>query len=225
MFDIDNIDSSDNSKKDHLPIMVDLPSEDELSDLYPVVHPNDRELVHLFGLNFEKGPWIAGGAVLQWYLGQPVDKHDIDVFYQTTEQADEAVERMLNLNTWAYSKKYLQQLCKTENATTFTYHQTIFQFIRMPNPSIESLLLSFDITVCQIATDGKQFYFVDKERTVSDIENRRISIVKQRPNNLKRLIKYWVYGYTPTNDSINKIKTNKSLDIDYSYNGFDYDFC
>ena len=47
---------------------------------FPTINEDDSEAATLIWPDIQRGPWIAGGACLRWYQGQPVGENDIDVF-------------------------------------------------------------------------------------------------------------------------------------------------
>ena len=79
------------------------------------------------------------------------------------------------------------------------------QFYETPQAIIDD----FDITVCQIVTDGKQVW--TGERFARDVAERRLRFHKLSPGSAKRLVKYWVYGYQPSDAEIDMINTAPNL--------------
>ena len=67
----------------------------------------------------------------------------------------------------------------------------------------------FDLTVCQIATDGKQLW--TGEHFARDVADRRLRFHKLGPNSAKRLVKYWIYGYQPTDTEIARVNSAPNL--------------
>jgi len=67
----------------------------------------------------------------------------------------------------------------------------------------ESIIDDFDITVCQIATDGKRIW--TSEHFARDVAHKRLRFNKLSAGSAKRLVKYWVYGYEPTELELNTI--------------------
>lgn len=176
---------------------------------------SDKEIVELLAPNIKNGPWIAGGACLQWYHKKPVGDHDIDVFFKSKEQLNKCFKR--------FNRDFIYE---SEDAITISYnygtiynnfqHYTI-QFIkRRFYENVTELLDNFDITVCQIASDGKDMIY--GKTTLSDIENKRLVINKPYTKNApKRLAKYWVLGYNPEPGVVTEIINDDSLNFD----GFD----
>ena len=145
------------------------------------------------------GPWIAGGATLAWFKGHAVGESDIDVFCRDVQQKDELEQRLIGFGA--------QATFRSNNAVTFTYSsknggmdaQTwkIQLITREYYNSLEEVIDAFDISVCQIGTDGIQFVFGDQ--TLEDINSRVLRMSDPpRAGALKRYCKYVAYGYRPT---------------------------
>lgn len=191
--------------------------------VFPCVHPSDTYPVSLIKPNMESGPWIAGGAALSWYNNQPVDS-DIDVFCSSEQQANEVVDRLYNINkSLDLSRDSIplessSQIYQSPNARTFRVYnhdhsastswaiQVIFKRFFS---SLQDAINSFDITVCQIGTDGYRFVLGDC--TARHIKQKKLHFVEPlRPDTVKRLVKYWSYGYEPDPNLIDKIVAAKT---------------
>lgn len=175
---------------------------------YPTVNFADLEPVNVIDLNEkEQGPWIAGGACLRWYQGLPVGGSDIDVFCKSPKQATDVMDR---IRAWGrYHKK-----AETANATTFEYWDQrnegrwVIQVItkRFFN-NMQEILDNFDISVCQIATDGEQWLL--GPTTAKDIREKNLRMTMPlHPDAAKRLTKYWIYGYRPVDGLLSAIQDN-----------------
>lgn len=138
------------------------------------------------------GPWIAGGAALKWYTDSPVNLSDIDVFFRDSGQHQKLFDALTSNSSWTLKMR-------TRNASTWNNRNTnhVIQLIEKEFfEDIQSLLDSFDITVCQIATDGERFYASDQ--TYEDIQNRSLRMhLPLQPNAIRRYFKYVAYGYRP----------------------------
>jgi len=175
------------------------------SDLYPCVHPDDVEPVDLIQPDIDFGPWIAGGAALQWYQKQPVGLGDIDVFCRNEQQATELLDRLSRESDCIV--RY-----RTENAVTIEMRCTNpkqpdwrIQVIRARYyESVESVIDNFDITVCQIGTAGREWILGDS--TALDLKHRVLRMIPPlREGAVKRLLKYWTYGYEPVEGLVEAI--------------------
>lgn len=174
---------------------------------YPTVHPTDREPVSVVDINDKEGPWVAGGACLRWYQNLPVGNSDIDVFSRNAKQAAEVIER---IRSWGrYSRKH-----ESENATTFDYwdennetHWTIQVITKRYYNNMQEIIDNFDVTVCQVATDGNQW--VLGNHTARDIREKNLRMqLPLQADAVKRLTKYWIYGYRPVDGLLEAVQNN-----------------
>lgn len=169
-----------------------------LIDLYPLVHTDDKTPVIEIQPDLENGPWIAGGAALQWYQGLPVGKSDIDIFCSSAKQAEQVLTRLRK-----NSSHYVRY--NTDNAVSLEWSGWDLQVIkRRYYSNIQEVIDSFDITVCQIATTGTDW--VMNSNTAKDIRERNLRFTHPlHPDSIKRLTKYWIYGYRPVEGTIDEI--------------------
>ncbi len=190
---------------DHMPI-VDKSRQILVPTKLPCVHNNDQEPVYLINPNLDKGPWLAGGACLRWYQNLSVGESDIDVFCKNSLQAQSTVDKIKA--TGRYVVKY-----DSDNATTLKYYnengdEWIIQVIkRRYFESVYHLLHNFDITVCQVATTGNEWILGDL--TAKDIREKNLRFkYPLQPDAVKRLVKYWTYGFRPVPGTIESIAQN-----------------
>jgi hypothetical protein len=162
------------------------------ADYYPV---------NVISPDIDDGPWIAGGAVLSWYFGEEVlSGQDIDVFCKNKLQADAVVNQVLSCPDSSV-------ITITDNATTLKLAKWTIQVIHLEFcETVEKTINRFDISLCQIATDGRKWAFGGT--TISDIDDRIIRM----PGDLQlktagaRLIKYWIRGYMPCPGLVSRIQ-------------------
>ena len=188
---------------------------------FKVIHRDDHEPVTIINPDMEKGPWIAGGAVLRWYQNQPVGESDIDVFCANAKQAADVVNAVKSQGR--YSVKY-----ESENAVTLSHWAkenpskswTIQIITRRHFVNMKDVLDNFDITVCQVGTAGDEY--VLGKTTAKDIREKNLQFNRPlQPDALKRLVKYWTYGYRPVDGLLEDIQNNPNavwkfeLDGDY----------
>ena len=175
---------------------------------YPTIPQADREPVTLINPQNDKGPWIAGGAPMRWYQGQPVGDSDIDVFCRSARQAETLIDEIKS-----YGRYHVK--ADTANAVTIDYWTkgdvttkwTIQIIKRTFFNSIEEIIKTFDITVCQIATDGESWTL--GERTARDIREKNLCMsLPLHDDAVKRLVKHWVYGFRPVDGLLDAIKDN-----------------
>ena len=195
---------------------ADYPSRSDRSEEFPVVHGDDLYPVSVIEPDLAEGPWIAGGAPLRWYENRPVGSSDIDVFCRNSQQAKSVIKRIKDLTSY--------RAAKTNNAQTYKLYQEeeiygkatghvtkewAIQIITCNYyESAQQVVDRFDITVCQIATAGTEW--VLGKNTAADIRNRRLRFADQilAPDAVKRLVKYWTYGYRPDPGMIATIINN-----------------
>ena len=208
-------------------IQIKSKSYDEPVDVvdFPTVHREDSEPITLIWPDIKHGPWIAGGAALRWWQGQPVGESDIDVFCANAKQAEEVIERVKEYGQW--QRKY-----ESDNAVTLSYWSknnssktwTIQIIKRRYFKSLEHVINNFDMTVCEIGTSGNEWIL--GKQTAKDIRERNLRLkMPLQPDALKRVVKYWTYGYLPVEGVLEAVQNNPigkwqfELDEDY-HNAF-----
>lgn len=184
--------------------------------LYPTVNPKDLEPVSIIAPDHKKGPWIAGGACLRWYQGLPVGESDIDVFCANARQASEVIERVKSYGSF-------QVKFESDNAVTISHHRkdewmttwTIQVITRRYFGSLQEVINSFDITVCEVGTSGNEWEL--GPFTARDIRERNLRFkLPLQPDAPKRLTKYWTYGYRPVEGTIDQITGSSDLRWSFS---------
>ncbi len=180
------------------------------------IDKNVFDQLNLSEFNLERVTTIAaGGSALSWFIGNPLNNSDIDLWFATRNDYLKYLNYLYEINATL--------VFESNNAITFklaragephVYRKTIIQLIKNPfNDNIRKILSEFDITVCKVATDGTRIY-MDSE-TYFDIQNNILRITgKLKPNIIKRMFKYMVYGYNISNEQmdmvINYYADNKS---------------
>jgi hypothetical protein len=165
------------------------------------VHRDDKPFIEVIKPNMKNGPWIAGGAVLQWINKMPVGLSDIDVFCKDEQQAREVLKRV---SGFGYGSMH-----KTANAITmkdlswnkkpYTQMVQIIHCVYFESP--EQILDSFDFSMIQLVTDGTEV--IHGPNTLKDIRSKSIRVTKFNGEHfLKRLTKYITYGYTPLEETL-----------------------
>lgn len=189
----------------------------KFNDVLEIVHPQDREVVK--HLNLEKfNAVIAGGAALSWYQKQSVDTKDIDVWFRK-QKDHKLMTEYLRESTKVFS---------SNNADTYKIEMgdKEYRVQLIHNSPFESpvdLVNTFDITVSQIATDGYTWWYSDQ--FLADLKNKRLRITKSHNGSLKRLIKYWSYGFQPMDEDLKLITENPNTQWNFETGSFvdDYD--
>lgn len=201
-----------------------------------VVHPKDRRIVFdLINPDMINGPWIAGGAVMAWINKQPVNNSDIDVFFKSEEQFIELYNALLGVRIkqnfsdvqWDLSlKEFAEPISKvvyqTDNALTLKIGPTTVQLIKRKFfDTPKDVIDSFDLSVCQLITDGDKL--LAGETTLQDLKAKRFRINRHNKQIIKRVIKYVTYGYIPDQSVIDYIADHKD-DLEHSFpNSLDYE--
>lgn len=189
-----------------------------------LLHRDDLWIQSKLGIRLSKGgPWAGGGAVLQWYQHRPTHS-DIDLFFANQEQFNlfkDQLEQKLRGGpepmptdiTWLNPPfDYPFDKHESENAITYTIREGVtgndlgqLQLIRRkfysgPQECVED----FDISVCQIATDGNAYWF--GEHTLNDIKNRQFRFTRRiGPSSARRFVKYHAYGFTAVDEAYDEL--------------------
>lgn len=185
---------------------------------FPTVHENDSEPLTIIWPDIQNGPWIAGGACLRWYQGQPVGESDIDVFCANAKQAADLIAEIKSYGR--YSVKF-----ESENAVTLEYQSheswknrwTIQIITRRYFSSLNEVIDNFDISVCQIGTGGQEWLL--GSTTAKDIREKNLRMrMPLQPDAAKRLVKYWTYGYRPVEGLLDAVRFNPNGKWKYDIN-------
>ena len=175
---------------------------------FPTVHMNDWIPVTVIEPDYKQGPWIAGGAALRWFQNLPVGESDIDVFCANPQQVEEVISRVKTHGR--FHVKY-----ESDNAVTIEFWNRdgeetrwVIQIIkRRYFKSLRDVIGSFDITVCEIGTTGTEWEM--GAFTARDIKQRNLRFkLPLQPDAVKRLTKYWVYGYEPVEGTLPLIQSD-----------------
>lgn len=171
------------------------------------VHASDKKLVR--ELNISKfDAIVAGGAALRWFQNQAVEDHDIDIWFPS-----ESERHRFKIPVSAHVEH------ESMYATTFRANKTKVQIIKKAYgnsdriTSIMNLISNFDITVCQIATDGNTWYYT--EDFITDLKQRRLKMNGLHENSIRRLFKYWAYGFQPDDELLERIIHSEDTCWDY----------
>lgn len=141
------------------------------------------------------GPWLAGGAVRRLVEGKDIDDGDIDLFVAAGVDPEKYIKRM---------DKIAEEKFVTNRAVTYRVkHDEGIQKIQIITKCkygvLLDLLMEFDYTVCQFATDGQKIYYVG-----TALDDLRSNTLRKSPwaqprdhAFIKRFIKYTEYGFIP----------------------------
>lgn len=172
---------------------------------------SDQEVFALLNLhNFDAV--VAGGAALSWYDNQPVGSKDIDIWCK--DQKNQTALSQLFMEK-GYRKSFDSDNAETYDIFVKDKHNYRIQIIKNRSyNTVEELIHSFDITVSQIATDGKTWWLGDN--FIRDFKNRKLVLTKIHKTSIKRLIKYWIYGFQPDDIALQMIIDNPDSCWDFS---------
>lgn len=137
------------------------------------------------------GVWLAGGAVRDTLSGTALSS-DIDLFFKNSELFKVYRKKLEDMGA------VLKRSTDSHKTFTLTIEEKEYeiQLIHIAyHPSVEALLDSFDFTICQFATDGKNLYSGDY--SLFDLARKRIAIHKITfgVSSMRRLIKYTNKGF------------------------------
>lgn len=179
------------------------------------VHRDDKILLDIIRPDMQRGPWIAGGAVLQWLKREPVGLSDIDIFTCSKEQAKKVYDKLLE---FGYSERF-----KSDDAVTMvdasSNRQNLTQIVQVIHghyfKTPRHIIEAFDFSVIQLVTDGDTL--LCGPNTLSDIETKTIRAERYRSENIvKRMVKYMTYGYAPEPHLIDKVLNDTEINIDFN---------
>lgn len=186
---------------------------------------------------------------MNWYQGLPADS-DIDLYFKSENDFNKLNDALTaayetdefeviepgHFALFSAAKKKTKKLFaedvtvehkhSTNNAITYTVsidkdHPTwkIQLIKRNYYNTVKDVIDDFDITVCQIALDnivepvvGPQF--------AEDVAAKRLRFNKVTPGSAKRLIKYWTYGYIPSDNTLQLVIDYPELDLKVSENDY-----
>jgi hypothetical protein len=183
------------------------------------VHEKDKSFVKILDLDINEGPWLAGGAVLSWYNGEPVGDSDFDIFFKDIRQFDQMFGRLMRNHG---SIVFTSDNALTLNITIDDDVKKVQLIRKNYYQSALDVINNFDFTICQLVTDG--YDIVSGEKTFEHIKERRIVPFKEPSKAIvKRIIKYVSYGYKPDPDLISNIIENPDK-YDWMFNNIDENY-
>jgi len=182
-----------------------------------------NKLATYLKLDMDDGPWLAGGSVRKLYHNIPVGYSDWDIFFKDYDQFNTV--RQIIQNDPSSTLVH-----ESSNAMTYTFDWTKenvpfqLQIIkRKYYQSVIELLNDFDFSICKYATDGTSFSISEEALLDEKRKILRCDLSKaDRPGFIKRIIKYIVYGYTPSQELLQYIYDNHNV-IDFNTMVDDYE--
>lgn len=163
------------------------------------VHPDDIDLMRFLDIK-KYNAMVAGGAALCWYGNMPVKDHDIDIWFNNSEDMASMNNHVRSRGTCTYSSERAETYELSFNSRSYRV-----QLIkpRGLDKSHKQIIDDFDITVCQIGTDGLRWLV--SEDFMQDYLHKRLRFTKITPLTLRRITKYIVYGFQPDSQTIENI--------------------
>jgi hypothetical protein len=146
-----------------------------------------------FDLNMQNGPWIAGGAVRRTLMGGGVGESDIDVFFASSEQLAQCRSALESVG----AKQKRETDHNIEYVLTLGDSDQRIQLIRVAfHASASAVIDSFDFTICQFATDGKEV--ICGPYSLWDLSRKRLAVHKITfaVASMRRFLKYSRQGFT-----------------------------
>lgn len=177
-----------------------------------------KRISNYLELDINNGPFLAGGAVRKCFLMENIGNSDWDIFFKDIDQFNKYASKLA-------TETKAQLLCSSDNALTYVIEGNKIQLVKRKfYNNYQEIIDDFDFTICQFVTDGNvikvgEYSIVDSKHKI--INNTRH--VLDRPGIMGRLVKYIVYGYSPTNEFLKQIEAHKH-DIDYTTRTDDYSF-
>lgn len=158
------------------------------------------------------GAFIAGGFLRSLIANDADFKTDIDIFFTGSRAFNEMLNAIIKPMSGRMAETFrgyypdisledLRQNSKKYRLINFIPHSSYeykprIQLIKMVwYPSIDAVIDSFDLTICQFATDGESIVF--NPLGFEDIKNKKLRIHKSQSSliTLDRLLKYENKGY------------------------------
>lgn len=137
-----------------------------------------------------RGAFIAGGALLSAFTGQPIK--DADMYFKSKEDFIAAVEQAYDENLWC--------VAATDRAVTFASGDKIIQLMHFDFfETAEEIFDAFDFTVCMAAYDMDEEKFIFHEDFLKHAAQRFLRFhngTRYPYGSLLRVLKYQQRGYT-----------------------------
>jgi hypothetical protein len=183
---------------------------------YPVVDDADQPIMRIIEPNMKNGPWVAGGAALGWYNNKQVKDNDIDVFCSSEEQQIMLTNRFKTMRnvTTKHSSDFATTFYVEIEREGWTVQIIKCRYLN----SAEEIIKAFDISVCEVVTDGIKFVLGDN--TAYDIKHKLLRMkIPVRPDAIKRFAKYYSYGYTPVEGLFDLVVNNPAGSTEFTVDG------
>ncbi len=161
-------------------------------------------------LDYENGPWIAGGCLRRMMTLDFTDAFDVDVFVKNDEQ-------------YAHMQKvrqdYLSQFEKRRATLSWSDslakgHTPIQITEKLKFHSAQDLLDDFDFTACQFVSDGETVRY--SAQSLYDAQQRLLRLNNgAKIKDINRILRYATYGFEALPCVLTTISTHKLSSISY----------
>lgn len=212
------------------------------------ISPTTVDLIRILDLNLETGPWLAGGAVLNMVQGQNIGNDlDVWFASQaqlevTTDKVLKWIYAELKKHPnffmpLSFDHVTYRALLSMPDGNQFTKFGDVYSSLNAVSVRVTSLEIptiqlirkrfyssvndifnSFDISVCQFATDGR--IIVHGKDALQHAKERQFEITRVHPELFKRFAKYYAKGYDPTEQAILTMH-QEAARINWEYETYD----
>lgn len=187
----------------------------DLNDMLASIDCNNKPYRDLFStilrslpqLDIENGPWLAGGSVRRLFDGSQ-EEADFDIFFKNEKQLEEFKNKFIDNETSIIHEENDHSinimLPVIGRILDGVFRNSPFagpsvariQLIKIYHPDVDTLLDSFDYTLCQFATDGD--CLVTGGTSLRDITSKRCmpNKITYPKSSMRRMLKYAKQGYT-----------------------------
>lgn len=163
-------------------------------------------------LDYENGPWIAGGALRRMIDGDVKGFYDVDIFCKNEHQLLE-ISRVKRQIIEDFKSEYLipmnmsSAILRMMRNGKVHSHVTIQVVKDFMFQSPQELIDDFDFTVCQFVSDGRSIWC--PEQSLEDLSYRRLILnPKSKVRNQSRVLKYCSRGFLPDFELAEKVQTD-----------------
>ena len=177
-------------------------------------------------LDFDNGPWVAGGVIRRILTRNDHDGYDIDVFFRDEEQLKRLTPEFRRIEA-DIRKEHAEQkgvfhllfqlaanaVAKAGDDHSGLKHErsNVLVPLQLVNklffPTVEALIEDFDFTICQMATDGRTIRC--PHRSINDLAERRLRIAPTSSGvrHVSRILRYFTYGFEPDNTVLKLVES------------------
>ena len=153
-------------------------------------------------LDFNNGPWIAGGSIRRLFDGTEKES-DFDIFFKSELSLNDYKAELLNKQGHIDYENEFNTTFKMFEPTRIPPFKV--QLIKFYFDTPEAVLDWFDYTNCQFITDGNTL--LTGRYTLYDVGRKqlRVNNIHHAVSSVRRLLKYARQGYTVCDGTIGEI--------------------